>query len=397
MLRPDRGQPVALERFQPGAKVPFNRAVLTGCEFEYLLEAVRDMHIAGDGQFGKRCEALLQESIGCQRALLATSCTSALEMAALLLDLDPGDEVIVPAFTFVSTANAFVVHGATPVFADVRDDTLNLNESQLEGLITPRSRAIVPVHYAGVGCDMDVLCAVAEQHGLTVVEDNAHGLFGTFHCRPLGSFGRFATLSFHETKSFTCGEGGALLLNDPADVARAEIIRDKGTDRSRFFRGEVDKYSWVDVGSSYVMADILAAFLLAQLENRTSILDIRRAIWDGYREGLGGWAMQNGVRLPFLPEECGHSYHLFHLRMPSEADRDALIEHLRARGIASVFHFVPLHTSPMGMRYGGHHGQCPVAENAAVTLVRLPLWNAMDADDLAAVIAAVTDYECAGG
>jgi dTDP-4-amino-4,6-dideoxygalactose transaminase len=387
---------MAVDPRQPGAKVPFNRAVLTGCEFEYLLKAVRDMYIAGDGQFGKRCEALLQESIGCHRALLTTSCTSALEMAALLLDLEPGDEVIVPAFTFVSTANAFVVHGATPVFADVRDDTLNLDERRLEGLITPRSRAIVAVHYAGVACDMNALCAVAERHDLTIVEDNAHGLFGTFRGQSLGSFGRFATLSFHETKSFTCGEGGALLLNDPADIPRAEIVRDKGTDRSRFFRGEVDKYTWVDVGSSYVMADILAGFLLAQLEGRRSILDARRAIWDGYREGLRDWARENDVRLPMVPNECDHAYHLFHLRMPSEADRNGLIEHLRAQGIAAVFHYVPLHTSPMGMRFGGRQGQCPVAESAGDTLVRLPLWNALSTDDVGAVITAVTDYECAG-
>ena len=378
-----------------GAKVPFNRAVLTGCEFEYLLKAVRDMHIAGDGQFGKRCEALLQESIGCQRALLATSCTSALEMAALLLDLEPGDEVIVPAYTFVSTANAFVVHGATPVFIDVRDDTLNLDERLLDGLITPRTRAIVPVHYGGVGCDIDALCAIAERHDIAIIEDNAHGLFGTYDGQPLGSFGRFATLSFHETKSFTCGEGGALVLNDPADISRAEIVRDKGTNRSRFFRGEVDKYTWVDVGSSYVMADILAGFLLAQLEGRRSVLDARRAIWDGYRDGLCDWAAENGVRLPFVPEECGHAYHLFHLRMPSEADRDTLIEHLRCRGIGAVFHYIPLHSSPMGMRFGGRLDQCSVAEQAGATLVRLPMWNAMSADDLAIVITAVTDYLCA--
>lgn len=386
---------MVVDPHRSGSPVPFNRAVLTGCEFEYLLKAVRDMHIAGDGQFGKRCEALLQESIGCARTLLVTSCTSALEMAALLLDLEPGDEVIVPAFTFVSTANAFVVHGATPVFADVREDTLNLDERQLEGLITPRSRALVAVHYAGVGCDMDALAAFAKRHDLVLIEDNAHGLFGTYRGEPLGSFGRFATLSFHETKSFTCGEGGALVLNDPSDISRAEIIRDKGTDRNRFFRGEVDKYTWVDMGSSYVMADILAGFLLAQLESRRSVLNIRRTIWDGYRDGLRDWATENGVRLPSVPAECGHAYHLFHLRMPSEADRDALIEHLRAQGVAAVFHFVPLHTSPMGMRFGGRAGQCPVAEDAGDTLVRLPLWNAMSADDLATVIAAITGYRCA--
>ena len=388
---------MAVDLPQPGAKVPFNRAVLTGCEFEYLLKAVRNMHIAGDGPFGRRCEALLQESIGCHRALLATSCTSALEMAALLLDLEPGDEVIVPAYTFVSTANAFVVHGATPVFADVRDDTLNLDESLLEGLITPRTRAVVPVHYAGVGCDMDALCAVAKRHDLAIIEDNAHGLFGAYRAKPLGSFGRFATLSFHETKSFTCGEGGGLVINDPADISRAEIIRDKGTDRSRFFRGEVDKYTWVDVGSSYVMADILAGFLLAQLEGRRSVLSTRSTIWHQYMEGLREWAAERGVRLPFVPDECDHAYHLFHLRMPSADDRTAFIEHLRARGIGAVFHYVPLNTSPMGMRFGGRDGQCPVAERAGDTLVRLPLWNAMSAEDVAVVIDAVTSYACTSG
>ena len=385
---------MALANPETSTFVPFNRAVLAGCELEYLVEAVREMHIAGDGPLGKRCEAYLEDSVGCTRALLTTSCTSALEMAALLLGLAPGDEVIVPSYTFVSTANAFVVHGADIRFADVRRDTLNLDVTCLENLITSRTRAIVPVHYAGVACDMDSIFEIADKHGVAVIEDNAHGLFGTYKGRQLGSLGRFATLSFHETKSFTCGEGGALLLNDAADVQRAEIIRDKGTDRARFFRGEVDKYTWVDVGSSYVPSDILAGFLMAQLRNRESILATRRAVWNGYADGLVDWAAANGVALPVTPPECEHAYHLFYLRLPSLNDRTRLTAHLRQHGIAAVFHYVPLHTSPMGMRLGGRAGQCPVAEEAGETLLRLPLWNGMSTADLETVVTAVTEYTC---
>jgi dTDP-4-amino-4,6-dideoxygalactose transaminase len=296
-------------------------------------------------------------------------------MAALLLDIQPGDEVIVPNFTFVSTVNAFVLRGARPVFADIRPDTFNLDETQLERLITPRTRAVVPVHYAGVGCEMDAILEIAGRYGIDVVEDNAHGLFGKYKGRYLGTFGCLATQSFHETKNFTCGEGGALLINDPQYIERAEIIREKGTNRSRFFRGQVDKYTWVDIGSSYLPSDILAAFLYAQLEAREEIQARRRDIWHTYYDHLQEWATAHDVRLPIVPAHCDQSYHMFYVLLPCLKKRQALIDHLKGHGILSVFHYLPLHLSDMGRRFGGQPGDCPVTENVSDRLLRLPFYN----------------------
>ena len=373
-------------------RIPFNRVALAGDELAYVQQAIREGHIGGDGPFGRRCEELLEEATGAHRALLATSCTHALELAALLLDLGPGDEVVVPSFTFASTATAFALRGATVVFCDVRADTLNLDESLLEEVVTARTRAIVPVHYAGVGCELDAIGALAAERGIAVVEDNAHGLFGAYRDRPLGTFGTFGAQSFHETKNVSCGEGGALLVNDPAYVDRAEVMREKGTDRKRFFRGQVDKYTWVDLGSSYVLSDLAAAFLAAQLEAREAIQAARRRVWDRYRDGLAGWAERRGVRLPVVPEHCEQPYHMFHVLFPTLEERTALIEHLRARGILAVFHYLPLHLSAMGRRYGGRPGQCPVAEDAADRLLRLPFYTALSENEQAEVIETIEAF-----
>ncbi len=370
-------------------KIPFNRACFEGNEQKYIAEAIENRHISGDGPFTKRCQALFERELGNPKTLLTTSCTHALEMCALLLNLKEGDEVIVPSFTFVSTLNAFALRGAKPVFADIRPDTLNLDESQLESLITSRTKAIVPVHYAGVGCEMDVILDLAAKHGISVVEDNAHGLFGKYKGKHLGTFGQLATQSFHETKNFTCGEGGALLINDTAYLQRAEIIREKGTNRSRFFRGEVDKYTWVDIGSSYLPSDILAAFLLAQLEARDTVQNARQRIWETYDTELEEWAGNKDVRMPFVPEHCEQPYHMFYLVMPSEDLRDRLIAHLKSQDILSVFHYLPLHLSDMGRSLGGKPGACPVTEEVAGRLVRLPLYNEMTEAEQNTVIEAV--------
>ncbi len=371
--------------------IPFNRPSLAGNEHAYIGEAIGNGQISGDGPFTRRCETFLEQELGVARALLTTSCTHALELAALLLDVGPGDEVILPAFTFVSTANAFVLRGALPVFCDVRPDTLNLDEEQLASLVGPRTRAIVPVHYAGVGCELDPICDLAEGAGVAIVEDNAHGLFGRYRGRELGTFGAFAALSFHETKSFTCGEGGALLINDPAYVDRAEVLREKGTNRKRFFRGEVDKYTWVDAGSSWVISDLLAAFLLAQFERRDHVQATRGRIWETYARAFADWAQQVGAELPTVPEHCQHAYHLFHVVLPTAAARAALIDHLRGQGILSVFHYLPLHLSEMGMRYGGRPGQFPVTEDVSDRLVRLPFYNSLTEAEQARVIEAVLE------
>jgi dTDP-4-amino-4,6-dideoxygalactose transaminase len=372
--------------------IPFNRPCPAGNEFRYMQAALDGMKISGDGAFTKKVQTLLEELLGARRVLLTTSCTHALEMAAHLLDLATGDEVIVPAYTFVSTANAFALRGARPVFADVRPDTLNLDEAAVEALVTPRTRAIVPVHYAGIACEMDALLAIARRHGLAVVEDAAHGFLGRYRGRALGSFGALATLSFHETKNFTCGEGGALVLNDDRFAARAEILREKGTDRSRFFRGEVDKYTWVDFGSSYVPSDLLAAFLAAQLEARESIQARRKAIWLSYAKSLADWARGEGVRLPYVPPDCDPAWHLFALVMPDGSARDRMLRHLAERDVNAVFHYVPLHLSPMGRRFGGRPGACPVAECAGERLLRLPLHVGLSDGDVARVLDAVTAY-----
>ena len=369
--------------------IRFNQAFLTGRELEYVAEAIANGHIAGDGPFTRRAQAMLEQATGAHRALLTTSCTHALEMAALLLEIAPGDEVIVPSFTFVSTVNAFVLRGATPVFVDIRPDTLNLDEGQLDRAITTRTRAIVPVHYAGVGCDMDAIGQSASRHGIAIVEDNAHGLFGEYRGRPLGSFGTLAALSFHETKNVTCGEGGALLVNDDRLVARAEILREKGTDRSRFFRGEVDKYTWCDLGSSYVPSDMLAAFLVAQLEAADRVQAKRRMIWEFYAGRLADWANSSGAVLPKVPDDRAQAFHMFYVLLPSLDARQAMIAHLKAQGIMSVFHYLPLHLSAMGRQFGGRPGDCPVTEDISDRLLRLPFHGSLAAADLERVVAAI--------
>ena len=373
--------------------LPFNRPTAVGNELQYMAEAIAGEKLSGDGPFTKKCSTLLEQELGVAKVLLTTSGTHALEMFALLLDFQPGDEVILPSFTFVSTVNAFVLRGARPVFADVRPDTLNLDETQLDDLITSRTKAIVPVHYAGIGCEMDVIMDVARRHNIPVVEDNAHGLFGKYKGKYLGTFGVMAAQSFHETKNFTCGEGGALLINDPALVERAEIIREKGTNRSRFFRGQVDKYTWVDIGSSYLPSDILAAYLFAQLEQRDKIQSHRQKVWNFYHENLKEWALAHEVHLPYIPPYCEQAYHMFYMLLPTLEIRQGLISNLRQHNIGSVFHYLPLHLSDMGQRFGGQPGDCPVTERVSDQLIRLPYHNALTENDLQRVTDAVKEYD----
>ncbi len=374
-------------------KIPFNKPQLVGAELRYMQDAIQGGHISGDGPYTKRCEGLLEKELAVARVLLTTSCTHALEMAALLLDISPGDEVIVPSFTFVSTVNAFVLRGARPAFVDIRPDTLNLDETLLEKLITSRTKAIVPVHYAGVACEMDAIMSISARHRIAVVEDNAHGLFARYHGRYTGTFGVLATQSFHETKNFTCGEGGALLINDPQLLERALVLRDKGTNRNRFFRGEVDKYTWVDLGSSYVASDLQAAFLYAQLEARQQIQSARERIWRTYWRGLDAWAEQNNVRLPVVPSHCEQSYHMFYLLLPSLGQRQALIAHLRERGILAVFHYVPLHLSGMGVKWSAGKHDCPVTVDVSERLLRLPFFTGLSENEQASVIEAILEFK----
>ena len=374
------------------APIPFNRFCKVGIEFAYIQQAIDAMHISGDGRFTALCHQLLEKRLGVRKALLTTSCTHALELAALLLNIRPGDEVILPSFTFVSTANAFALRGARPVFADIRPDTLNLDERQIEELISSHTRAVVPVHYGGVGCEMDAIGEIAAHHRLAVIEDNAHGLFGAYKGKPLGSFGCMATLSFHETKNFTCGEGGALLINDSQYIERAEILREKGTNRKRFFRGEVDRYSWVDIGSSYLPSEILAAVLYAQLESREQIQRQRHAVWEFYAAHLRDWAAANDVGLPQVPAHCQSSHHLFYILLPRAVDRPRVIDHLKARGILSVFHYQPLHLSEMGLGFGGAVGDCPVTESISDRLLRLPFYNGLEQPDQVRVVESMTSF-----
>ena len=372
-------------------RIPFNRSSLVGNEQRYIAEAMSIGQVAGDQTFTRKCHALLERELTVRRALLTTSCTHALEMAAMLLNVSAGDEVVIPSYTFVSTANAFVLRGATPVFVDVRPDTLNLDETLLERAITPRTKAIVPVHYAGVACEMDAIMQIASARRVAVVEDNAHGIFGRYRGRMLGTFGAMATLSFHETKNITCGEGGALLINDQSLIERAEIIREKGTNRARFFRGEVDKYTWVDIGSSYLMSDVLAAFLYGQLEAWREIQAKRRTIWERYDNALRAWAAERGVRTPIVPPQCAQSFHMYYLLLPSPQARAAMIAHLKSRGILAVFHYLPLHLSDMGRRFGGKAGDCPVSEDVSERLLRLPFYYALGDAEQDEVIAAVKE------
>ena len=373
-------------------RIPFNKPGLAGNEFRYIAEAIEQAHISGNGPFTQKCQALLERELGGCKSLLTTSGTHALEMAALLLDIQPGDEVIMPSFTFVSTANAFVLRGARPVFIDIRPDTLDLDESQLERLISPRTRAIVPVHYAGVGCEMDEILRIAAAHEIPVVEDNAHGLFGKYRGKYLGTFGCMAAQSFHETKNFTCGEGGALLVNDPRYAERAEILQEKGTNRSQFFRGQVDKYTWVDLGSSYVPSDLLAAFLYAQMEAREAIQARRRQIWESYRHHLSEWAAEIGATLPVVPPHCEQAYHMFYVLLPSMDYRQGLIAHMNSDSIAAVFHYLPLHLSPMGKQMGGKPGDCPVTEAVSDRLLRLPFYNDLSEKEQQVVVQSITTF-----
>lgn len=373
--------------------VDFNNPTLAGKELTYITEAISNQHISGDGVFTKRCSELLEKELGVPKVLLTTSCTHALEMSAHLLKVQPGDEVIIPSFTFVSTINAFVLRGAKPVFIDIRPDTLNLDERLLEGLITKKTRVVVPVHYAGVGCEMDQIQSICKNHDLAIVEDNAHGLFGKYKYKFLGTFGILATQSFHETKNFTCGEGGALLINDPDLIENAEIIREKGTDRSKFFRGQVDKYGWVDIGSSYLPSDMLAGFLLAQLENKEHIQARRKSIWSFYHENLADWANNFGIQQPSVPAHCEQSYHMYYLLFPSLEIRQEFIQYLRGKGINAVFHYLPLNNSKMGLKYGGKPGDCPIAERVSDQLVRLPMHLNLSESDLEYVVGVVSSFK----
>ena len=370
-------------------KIPFNRADIGKHDIELLSESISAGHISGNGPFTKRAEEQITKTLGNDRTLLTTSCTHALEMSALLLCLKPGDEVIVPAFTFVSTASAFMLYGAKPVFVDVRQDTLNIDLDQAEAAITPRTRAICVVHYGGVACEMDRLTKLAKDHNLILIEDNAHGLFAKYRGKYLGTFGALATQSFHETKNITCGEGGALVINDASLAERAEILREKGTDRTKFLRGQVDKYTWVDVGSSWVISDLLAAILFGQLSRADEIYTQRMNIWNRYHNELQTWAAKHDVTLPTVPEGCEHTGHVYHLRFQHGVQRDKFIEHLKQLGIYAVFHYQPLHLSTVGRTLGGQDGQFPVTESAGDCLVRLPLFNSLTSDEQTYIIESV--------
>ncbi|MDP1653405.1 MAG: dTDP-4-amino-4,6-dideoxygalactose transaminase [Rhodocyclaceae bacterium] len=358
--------------------IPFNKPFMTGKELWYIAQAHANGHLAGDGSFTKKCNAWLEARTGAQKALLTHSCTAALEMAAILADIQPGDEVIMPSYTFVSTANAFVLRGAVPVFVDIRPDTLNIDETLIEAAITDQTKVIVAVHYAGVGCEMDTIMDIARRHGLLVIEDAAQGVMATYKGRPLGSIGHMGALSFHETKNIISGEGGALLVNDPKLVERAEIVREKGTNRSQFFRGQVDKYTWVDLGSSFLPSELIAAFLWAQMEDADAITDRRLAIWNTYHQGFAD-AEKNGlIRRPIIPTSCGHNAHMYYLLLANVDSRTRFIDSLKQDGIHCVFHYVPLHSSPEGRKVGRVHGDLTHTLALSDRLVRLPLWLGLE-------------------
>ena len=359
-------------------KIPFNKPYMTGRELWLISQAHANGHLSGDGSFTRLCHQWLEAQTGCRKALLTHSCTAALEMSALLLDLKPGDEVIMQSFTFVSTANAFVLRGAVPVFVDIRPDTLNIDESLIEAAITPRTKAICVVHYAGVGCEMDSILAIAARHGLAVIEDAAQGIFSTYKGRPLGSIGGLGALSFHETKNVISGEGGALLVNDESYAARAEIIREKGTNRSKFFRGQVDKYTWVDIGSSYLPSEVIAAFLAAQLGEADRIYARRMAIWDRYHAWAEPYECQGVLRRPIVPADSTHNAHMYYLLLPSMEARTNFIAALKQREIGAVFHYIPLHSSPAGLRYGRSNGELAVTDDISERLVRMPRWIGLE-------------------
>ena len=372
-------------------EIPFNFPYMTGKELYYIAEAHFNGCLAGDGPFTKRCHAWLEKRSGCAKALLTHSCTAALEMAALLLDIKPGDEVIMPSYTFVSTANAFVLRGGLPVFVDVRHDTFNLDELLIESAITSRTRAIVPVHYAGVACEMDTIMAIAKRHDLKVIEDAAQGIMSSYKGHPLGSIGDLGTYSFHETKNVISGEGGCLLINSPEFVARAEIIREKGTDRSRFFRGEVDKYTWQEAGSSFLPGELIAAFLWAQFENADELTAKRLVLWDQYHQAFAPLEEKSLLRRPVIPDGCIHNAHMYYILLPDHQMRDYLLNALKEKGINAIFHYIPLHNSPGGMKYGKLHDSLKVTEEIYNRIVRLPIWVGMEPQQISYVISSVSD------
>jgi dTDP-4-amino-4,6-dideoxygalactose transaminase len=369
--------------------IPFNRPYATGREFDYIQQAIARAHLAGDGLFSRRCQEWLEQHVGCQKALLTHSCTAALEMTALLGEIRPGDEIIMPSFTFVSTANAFVLRGGIPVFIDIRPDTLNLDEQAILSAITPRTKAIVPVHYAGVACEMDHILSVARQHRLLVIEDAAQALGSTYKGRPLGQLGELAATSFHETKNVISGEGGALLINDGAFAERAEIVREKGTNRARFFRGEIDKYTWVDTGSSYAPSELTAAFLWAQMESADEIGRRRMDLWSSYYDAFAEAERRGCLRRPVVPAHCQHNAHMFYVIVQNLETRTRLLRVLNERGINAVFHYVPLHSSRAGRRFGRAHGSMRQTDDISDRLVRLPLWIGMGPSDVERVVDAV--------
>lgn len=359
-------------------RIPFNKPYMTGREFECITEAHANAHLSGDGPFTKKCNSWLEERVGCAKALLTHSCTGALEMAAILADIRPGDEVIMPSYTFVSTANAFALRGAVPVFVDIRSDTLNMDETKIEAAITEKTKAIVPVHYAGVACEMDTITEIAKKHNLLVIEDAAQGIMCAYREKPLGGIGHLAALSFHETKNIISGEGGALLINDPSFAGRAEIIREKGTNRSSFFRGEVDKYSWVDIGSSYLPSELIAAFLWAQMREAENITRRRLDVWNEYHESLEEMEQAGRLRRPVIPAGCAHNAHMYYVLLPDPERRSAFISSMKEKGIEAIFHYVPLHDSPGGKKFGRAHGELSNTKDVSDRIVRLPLWVGLE-------------------
>ena len=374
-------------------KIPFNKPFIAGKELFYIAQAViENNHTAGDGPFTKKCQAWLEERLGCRKVLLTHSCTAALEMSAILADIEPGDEIIMPSYTFVSTASSFVLRGGVPVFIDIRPDTLNINENMIEAALTARTRAILPVHYAGISCEMDIIMDIAGRHNLFVIEDAAQGIMSTYKGRPLGSIGHFGACSFHETKNIISGEGGALLINDEKFIERAEIIREKGTNRSKFFRGQVDKYTWVDVGSSYLPSDIIAAFLYAQMENADQIIAKRNLLYALYMEDLRPLAEKGYIQLPFILNDCCSNGHIFYIITRSLKERTELAQFLKDQDIMAVFHYVPLHSSPAGKLYGRTNGTLEVTERVSDCLLRLPLYYEMRDDDVHSVTGKIRNF-----
>ena len=373
-------------------RIPFNRAELTGNELNYIQQAIEQGHISGDGSFTIRCSELLQKRLNARTVYLTPSCTDALEMAAILLDIHPGDEVVVPSFAFVTTVNSFVLRGAKPVFVDIREDTLNIDEQKIESRLNSTTRAIVPLHYGGVACEMNEILRIGQKYNIPVIEDAAQAVGSTYHNSALGTLGRFGTYSFHETKNFTCGEGGAIVINHQNDIERAEIVRQKGTNRAQFHRGIADKYTWHDIGSSFVMSDILAAFLLAQLERMDEIIEVRKRIFNRYYEHLQPLQVSGKLKLPYCPSDCNPNYHLFHVLFEDEWTRNRVIDGLKRNGILAVFHYIPLHTSPYAERFGCKTEDLPVTDRVSRCLLRLPFYNSLSEQNIEEVARLTQKY-----